>query len=141
MHRRIGGHYHHEKTPGGMAATIEFAVKAKHVKSCILVGHKNDVNRDYADGTMDKYPLVTAFMEKSTPDIREWRESGMNPDQLHERSLISTHFNIMKHPAVKDAVKDGQLSIASLFVDHERGTMEFYDPISNEFLGVVPPAL
>lgn len=141
IHRSIGGHYHHDKTPGAIAATIEFAVKVKGIKSFVIVGHKNDVNRDYAEGIMDKYPLVTAFMEQSTPQIREWRDSGMNVDRLHELSQISTYFNVLKHPAVKQAIKNEKLSVASIFVDHEEGTMQFYDPISSEFLGVIPPAL
>jgi carbonic anhydrase len=140
VHRRIGGNYHHEHTPGGLAATIEFAVVAKKIKSLIIVGHRNDVNRDYAEGRMDRYDLVRSFMEKATPELRQWRESGMHPDRMHENSLRSTYFNTMRHPAVMDAMKNSKLSVAALFVDHEQQNMEFYNPVMDKFVQVTPPS-
>ena len=141
IHRRIGGQYHHDRTPGGMAATIEFAIKAKGVPSLIFVGHRNDVNRDYAEGKMDRFELTRGFMEKCVPDILQWRESGMHPDRMHEKSMKSTLFNAKKHEAVKEAEKAGKLTVAAILVDHEHGTMEFYDPQTDEFLQVIPPSM
>lgn len=141
IHRRIGGHYHHERTPDGLAATIEFAISAKNVKSLVFVGNRNDVNLDYANGNIDQHPVVKAFMEKSTPEIRQWRDYNMRPDKIHENSMRSTHFNAMKHPSVKDAFDNGRLSVISLLADHEQQTLEFYDPEHDEFLMIVPPAV
>lgn len=140
IHRRVGGHYHHERTPDGLAATIEFAVSAKNVKSLIFVGNRSDVNLDYAEGRIDQYPVVKAFMEKSTPEIRQWRDFNMNPERIHENSMRSTHFNAMKHPSVKEAFDRGGLSVISLLADHERKTLEFYDAENDEFLLITPPA-
>lgn len=140
IHRRLGGHYHHDRTPGGLSATIEFAVAAKNVPFIFVIGHKNDVNRDYAQGLMDPYPLVTAFMEKSTPNLRAWRDYGMHPDLIHQKSLKDTFYNVSQHPAAREAVQKGKLSILALLIDHERGTMDYYDPQQDRFLGVTPPA-
>jgi carbonic anhydrase len=141
VHRRLGGHYHHERTPGGLAAAIEFAIVAKKIDTFLNIHHRNDVNLDYAEGLMDPYALVMAFMEKSTPELREWRESRMHPSRMHENSLRATHFGEMKHPAVKEAIRDKKLSVLSLLVDHEKGTMEYYDPQMDQLMLVTPPAL
>lgn len=140
VHRRIGGHYHRYRHSDGLDATIEFAVAVKKVGSLVFVGHRNDVNYDYAEGKMDQYPLVAGFMEKCSPDIRSQRLAGMNPDDMHEQNLRTTYLNALKHPAVEQAVLDKKLSIAVVLVDDESRTMEFYDPVSNEFREVIPPS-
>lgn len=139
IHRRLGGQYHRDPTPNGLDATIEFAVKAKGVPSLIFVGHRNDVYKDYALGEIDHLDVARGFIEKCIPDIRQWRDSGMDPDKMHEKRMKASFFNAHKHEAVQDAVHAGKLTVAALLVDHEHGTMEYYNPQTDEFMVVTPP--
>ncbi|MBK6896423.1 MAG: hypothetical protein IPH06_07520 [Alphaproteobacteria bacterium] len=141
VHRRLGGHYQRREKSDGLDATIEFAVAVKQVESLVFVGHRHDVNQDYAEGKMDRHSLVSGFLEKCVPDIRQQRLAGMNPDDMHEQNLRTTYFNALKHPTVEQAVRDRKLSIALVLVDYENKSMEFYDPQNNEFREVVPPSL
>ncbi len=140
-HSRIGGHYHHERTPGGLAASIEFAVAVKRVSSLVIVGHRDDVNYDYANGDLDHLPILTSFLEKSTERLREWRHGGMHPDRMHERSLSSAFYNVMCHPAVRQAIEEKRLSVTALSVSHRGGEnlSEYYNPSTDRFLKIQPP--
>lgn len=141
VHRRIGGHYHHQRSSDGLAATIEFAVAAKEVQSLIFVGHRNDVNRDYAEGKMDNLSLVKGFLEKCCPEIRQQRLAGMDPASMHERNLKATYLEALKHPAVEAALQGKKLSVAAIMADDDKRTLEFYDPLTDELKMIIPPAL
>lgn len=134
IYRNLGGRYNYTGDADGLTAAIQFAIEAKGVKEIIHVGSIGDVNRDYVTGELDKFKYVSAFIERSTPGIREMREKGGDPIEAQILSVENTFRSIENHPSVRNAGE--KVSRTSIIKDHEGGRLFSLEPEGGAFVSI-----
>lgn len=125
--------------PGGVTATIEYAVQVLKVKHIIICGH-SDCGAIKA--ALNKESLATL------PHAGEWlryldcawkyldpasRESDPELVALIHANIIAQLENLKTHPEISSAIAEGRLEIHGWFYDILTGTIEAYDPATGKF--------
>jgi carbonic anhydrase len=137
---------HAAATPGGAAATIEYAVAVLQVKDIILCGHSH-------------CGAMTALLDPESladlPAVRNWLRHAEATRQIvdehysHltgearltaavEENVLVQLENLRTHPAVERALARGELSLHGWVYKFETGQVFAYDPAENQFLPLVP---
>lgn len=122
----------------GMAATIEYAVKALQVPQIIICGH---AKCGAMQGLMSPEALTTM------PDVGKWvaqaqaaledQAGDPNADRLTqviEANIRLQLKNLMTFPEVADAVEAGSLRLHGWLYDFETGKVNVLAPETNQFI-------
>ncbi|QDU76303.1 Carbonic anhydrase 1 [Bremerella volcania] len=122
----------------GMAATIEYAVKALRVPQIIVCGHAKC-------GAMQG--LMTPEAVTSMPEVGKWvslskkalEDLSVNPHvdrltQIVEANIRLQLRNLMTFPEVADAVEAGSLRLHGWLYDFETGKVTVLAPEINRFV-------
>ena len=141
--------------PGGVTATIEFAVAALGVRDIVICGH---TDCGVIDGLLHPerlsgMPSVAAWLEQAAATRQVAAEihkgSGLTEPQLLEalvrENVLTQLRNIQTHPAVAAGLAGERLSLHGWVYDIRTGGVEAFDSDEHRFVLIdgsyVPKAL
>lgn len=131
-------------TPGGEAATIEFAVKGLKVKDIIICGHSHCGAMDgllHPEKTQD-FPALSRWLEHAEGTRRVVTElySPQTLDDLLniaiQENVLAQMENLRTHPSVAVALAAGQVRIHGWVYKIETGEIFGYQPERRQFISV-----
>ncbi len=129
--------------PGGVSATVEYAVMALGVKDIVICGHSNcGAMSAIANCTcLDHMPAVAhwlrysdaakAINEASEHESPEARVNGM----VHQ-NVVAQLSNLRTHPCVAVALAKGQVTLHGWVYDIESGCIDAFDAKSGTFISL-----
>ena len=127
--------------PGGVSASVEYAVAALGVTNAVICGH-SDCGAMTAIATckcMDHMPAVRNWLRyaDSARVVNEAREHDSNSERVSSmvrENVVAQLANIKTHPSVRLALGQGCLVLHGWVYDIETGSIEAFDEASNCFV-------
>lgn len=131
----------HGAMPGGISATIEYAVAVLRVPHIIVCGHSDcgAVKAAIERRGLDRLPLTAKWLGYIEP---AWKflDPG-TPDDPHARHTALIHANVIAqlenlktHPEVARCLAENSLQIHGWYYDILSGTVEAYHPDRRRFV-------
>ena len=129
--------------PGGVSATVEYAVAVLGVTDIVICGH-SDCGAMTAIAQckcMDHLPAVSGWLQhaESAKVVNEARPHANDAAKLSamvRENVIAQLANIQTHPSVRLAQEKGLLNLHGWVYDIEHGTVAAYDDTQREFVSI-----
>ncbi|AWP33490.1 carbonic anhydrase [Pantoea eucalypti] len=116
--------------PGGVSATIEYAVVALGVSDIIICGHSNcgAMNAIASCACMDTMPAVEHWLRyadaaKAVVEQRQYDSPEKKLNEMVKENVIAQLNNMKTHPSVSVALRNGKLRLHGWVYDIESGTI------------------
>lgn len=131
-------------TPGGEAATIEFAVKGLKVRDVIICGHSHCGAMDgllSPEKTRD-FPALNRWLEHAEVTRRvvaELYPSKSQEDLLNvaiQENVLAQMENLRTHPSIATALAAGKIRLHGWVYKIETGEIFGYQPKKGQFVSV-----
>jgi carbonic anhydrase len=142
-----------ERTPGnivpiydptisvGVSASIEYAVEILGVADVIVCGHSacGAMHALMHPELLSKTPAIARWLEYAQPAARELERAYRGTDRLLRLKMLA-RLNVLEqishlhtHPTVQERVKRGSLGIHGWYYEIHTGTVEMFNPATQEF--------
>ncbi len=129
--------------PGGVSATVEYAVAALGVTDVVICGH-SDCGAMTAIATckcMDHMPAVRNWLHyadaaKVANEAHEHDSESDRVDSMVRENVIAQLANINTHPSVQLALEQGHLALHGWVYDIETGSIDTLDGTTNRFVSL-----
>lgn len=126
--------------PGGVSATVEYAVAALGVTDVVICGH-SDCGAMTAIATckcLDHMPAVSNWLRyadsaKLVNESREHASESDRVDSMVRENVIAQLNNIKTHPSVALALSQGRLTLHGWVYDIESGLIGALDGATGKF--------
>jgi carbonic anhydrase len=133
----------HGADPGGVSASVEYAVAALGVRDIVICGH-SDCGAMSAIATctcLDHMPAVANWLRyaESAKAINAAQIHASAKDRLHSltrENVVAQLANIMTHPCVALALQQEKLSLHGWVYDIESGNIDALDSRKNRFVSL-----
>jgi carbonic anhydrase len=130
--------------PGGVSATIEYAVAALGVADIVICGH-SDCGAMTAIASckcLDHMPAVASWLRyadsaKVVNEAREHRSTRDKVESMVRENVVAQLANLKTHPSVRLALERGQLALHGWVYDIESGAIDALDGTTNRFVPLV----
>ena len=130
--------------PGGVSATIEYAVAALAVSDIVICGH-SDCGAMTAIASchcLDHMPAVASWLRHadSAKVVNEAREHGSPRDKVASmvrENVVAQLANLRTHPSVRLALEQDRVTLHGWVYDIESGSMDALDGATNRFVPLV----
>jgi carbonic anhydrase len=130
--------------PGGVSATVEYAVAALGVTDIVICGH-SDCGAMTAISTckcLDHMPAVANWLRHadSAKVVNAARTHASDHDRLDSmvrENVIAQLANIQTHPSVALALEQGRLNLHGWVYDIESGSIDALDGATRRFVPLV----
>ncbi|MBI0329336.1 carbonic anhydrase [Burkholderia plantarii] len=127
--------------PGGVTATVEYAVAALGVTDVVICGH-SDCGAMTAIATcqcLDHMPAVRNWLRyadsaRVVNEAREHRDQAARIDSMVRENVIAQLANIKTHPSVRLALEQGRLALHGWVYDIETGSIDALDGTRHRFV-------
>ncbi len=128
--------------PGGVSATIEYAVSVLKVRHLIICGHSDcgAMKGILNYRSLDNLPNAAAWLRFSRPALEEVERSLSHDAPFDQRLHALIRANVVRqvqnartHPSVAAALASGQLLLHGWTYDIPGGTIEAFDSESDQF--------
>jgi carbonic anhydrase len=127
--------------PGGVSATVEYAVAALGVSDVIVCGH-SDCGAMTAVATctcLDHMPAVAHWLRyadsaKLVNESREHASERARIDSMVRENVIAQLNNLRTHPSVALALAQGRLRLHGWVYDIESGSIDALDSATRQFV-------
>lgn len=127
--------------PGGVTATVEYAVAALGVTDIVVCGHSDcGAMTAIAKCTcMDHLPAVSSWLRhadaaKAVNQARHHVDDAARVSSMVHENVIAQLANLRTHPTVALALEQGSLSLHGWVYDIETGAVEALDGASRSFV-------
>lgn len=129
--------------PGGVSASVEYAVAALQVNDIVICGH-SDCGAMTAVATckcLDHMPAVSSWL-RYADSARVVNEARQHPDQstkvaaMVRENVIAQLANIQTHPSVRLALEEGRVTLHGWIYDIESGCIEAFDGRTGTFVSL-----
>jgi carbonic anhydrase len=126
--------------PGGVSATIEYAVGVLRVPEVIVCGHtdcgvmKGALNPQ----ALTDFASVSAWLQFADIDLREANPSPEFLLRLTERNVVAQLKNLRTHPAVAARLEQGDLKLHGWVYHIGPGMVTAYNEANDSFEVPVP---
>lgn len=127
--------------PGGVTATVEYAVAALGVTDIVVCGHSDcGAMTAIAKCTcMDHLPAVSSWLRhadaaKVVNQARTHADDAAKVASMVHENVIAQLANLRTHPTVALALEQGTLSLHGWVYDIETGAVETLDGASRRFV-------
>jgi carbonic anhydrase len=129
--------------PGGVSATIEYAVAALGVSDIVICGH-SDCGAMTAIASckcLDHMPAVAGWLRyaDSAKVVNEAREHASERDKVASmvrENVIAQLANLKTHPSVRLALEQGRVALHGWIFDIESGSIDALDGATNRFVSL-----
>lgn len=135
----------HGVSPGGVSASVEYAVGVLGVPDIILCGHSGcgAMGALQREGKgLEKLPAIAKWLSFAEPAYRRVKERHDPPDSasalgalIRENVLLQVE-NLRTHPSVAAAIGSGKLRLHGWVFDIQSGGVEEYDAESGKFVAL-----
>jgi carbonic anhydrase len=130
--------------PGGVSATIEYAVAALNIADIVICGH-SDCGAMTAIAScrcIDHMPAVASWLRyadsaKVVNEAREHRSTRDKVESMVRENVIAQLANLKTHPSVRLALEQGRLALHGWVYDIESGSIDALDGATNRFVPLV----
>jgi carbonic anhydrase len=130
--------------PGGVSATIEYAVAALAVTDIVVCGH-SDCGAMTAIASckcLDHMPAVANWLRyadsaKIVNEAREHRSPRDKVESMVRENVVAQLANLKTHPSVRLALEQGRLALHGWIYDIESGSIDVLDGATNRFAPLV----
>lgn len=129
--------------PGGVSASVEYAVAALKVNDIVICGH-SDCGAMTAVATckcLDHMPAVSSWL-RYADSARVVNEARQHPDQsakvaaMVRENVIAQLANIQTHPSVRLALEEGRMTLHGWIYDIESGRIDAFDGSTGAFVSL-----
>src|SRR5579859_8033464 len=129
--------------PGGVSASVEYAVAALRVTDVVICGH-SDCGAMTAIATcqcMDAMPAVGHWLRyadsaRVVNEARTHRSDRERIDSMVRENVVAQLANLKTHPAVRLALEEGRLALHGWVYDIESGCIDAYDGATGRFVSL-----
>ena len=129
--------------PGGVSATIEYAVTALGVTDIVICGH-SDCGAMTAVATckcLDHMPAVASWLRhadaaKLVNEARTHASARDRVDSMVRENVIAQLANVKTHPSVALGLAQGRLTLHGWIYDIESGSVETFDGQTRRFVSL-----
>ena len=129
--------------PGGVSATVEYAVAALGVTDVVICGH-SDCGAMTAVATckcLDHMPAVANWLSyadsaKLVNESREHASERERVDSMVRENVIAQLNNLKTHPSVALALAQGRLKLHGWVYDIESGSIDALDSTTRQFVSL-----
>jgi len=129
--------------PGGVSATVEYAVAQLKVTDIVICGH-SDCGAMKAVATcacLDHMPAVKHWLHYADAArmINESKNHANESDRINgmvRENVIAQLNNIRTHPSVALALAQGRLTLHGWVYDIESGSIDALDAATNSFISL-----
>ncbi|ARF49506.1 MULTISPECIES: carbonic anhydrase [Pantoea] len=129
--------------PGGVSATIEYAVMVLGVSDIIICGHSNcgAMNAISSCACMDSMPAVEHWLRfadaaKAVVEQRDYESPEKKLNAMVQENVIAQLNNMKTHPSVSVGLRQGKLRLHGWVYDIESGTILALTPGGKEFISL-----
>ncbi|SPK75979.1 carbonic anhydrase (plasmid) [Cupriavidus taiwanensis] len=130
----------HGHEPGGVTASVEYAVVALGVTDVVVCGH-SDCGAMTAIANckcLDNMPAVAAWLRyadaaKAVNAAQDFRDPRARLSALVRENVIAQIANLRTHPSIALAVQQDRLTLHGWVYDIESGDIEALDGASGSF--------
>lgn len=127
--------------PGGVSASVEYAVAALQVADIVICGH-SDCGAMSAIATckcLDHMPAVAGWLRyaDSARVVNEARQHADQPTKVAamvRENVIAQLANIQTHPSVRLALQEGRVTLHGWIYDIESGRIDAFDGSTGAFV-------
>jgi len=127
--------------PGGVSATVEYAVAALQVSDIVICGH-SDCGAMKAVATcacLDHMPAVKHWLHyadaaRMINESRNHPTEGERIDGMVRENVIAQLNNLRTHPSVAVALAQGRVTLHGWVYDIESGSIDALDAASGKFV-------
>jgi carbonic anhydrase len=127
--------------PGGVSATVEFAVAALKVSDIVICGH-SDCGAMKAIATcacLDTMPAVKSWLRYSDAarminEAQPHADERSRVDGMVRANVVAQLNNLRTHPSVSLALAQGALTLHGWVYDIETGSIEALDTDTGRFV-------
>lgn len=129
--------------PGGVTATVEYAVAVLGVSEIVVCGHSDcgamtAISRCHC---LDHLPAVASWLRhadsaKAVNASRTHASDGARLNSMVRENVIAQLMNLKTHPSVALALEQGRLNLHGWVYDIETGTIAALDGTSNRFVSL-----
>ena len=130
--------------PGGVSATIEYAVAALDVADIVICGHSDcgAMTAIASSRCIDHMPAVASWLRyadsaKVVNEAREHRSTRDKVESMVRENVIAQLANLKTHPSVRLALEQGRLALHGWVYDIESGSIDALDGATNRFVPLV----
>lgn len=127
--------------PGGVSATVEYAVAALSVHDIVICGHSNcgAMAAIATSQCLAHMPAVANWLHyadsaKLINDSRAHTSESGRIDAMVRENVIAQLHNLRTHPSVALALSQGRLKLHGWVYDIESGTIDAFDGVSRRFV-------
>ncbi|WP_145542389.1 carbonic anhydrase [Yersinia alsatica] len=129
--------------PGGISASVEYAVTALKVTDIVICGH-SDCGAMTAIAKCHcldhmlavKHWLQYADSAKVVNESREYKDIHDKTISMVHENVVAQLANIQTHPSVRLALEEGRLTIHGWVYDIESGLISAFDRASRQFVSL-----
>lgn len=129
--------------PGGVSASVEYAVAALRVNDIVICGH-SDCGAMTAIATckcLDHMPAVSNWLRyaDSARVVNEARQHADQPARVAamvRENVIAQLANIQTHPSVRLALEEGRVTLHGWIYDIESGRIDAFDGSACTFVSL-----
>ncbi len=129
--------------PGGVSASVEYAVAALQVSDIVICGH-SDCGAMTAIATckcLDHMPAVASWLRyaDSARVVNEARQHHDQPAKVASmvrENVIAQLANIQTHPSVRLALEEGRITLHGWIYDIASGLIEAFDGSRGAFVSL-----
>jgi carbonic anhydrase len=129
--------------PGGVSATVEYAVAALGVRDIVICGHSDcgAMSAISACTCLDHMPAVANWLRHADAArvVNEAHQFGSDREKLNalvRENVIAQLTNIKTHPSVALALRQGRLNLHGWVYDIETGSIDALDGVSGQFVSL-----
>ena len=127
--------------PGGVSATIEYAVAALNVADIVICGH-SDCGAMTAIASckcLDHMPAVASWLRyadsaKVVNEARAHRSTRDKVNSMVRENVIAQLANLKTHPSVRLALEQGRVALHGWVYDIESGSIDTLDGATDRFV-------
>lgn len=129
--------------PGGVSATIEYAVVALGVTDIVICGHSNcgAMTAVATCQCLDSMPAVSHWLHyadaaRAVVDSKTWDSEIDKVNAMVRENVIAQLNNIKTHPSVAVGLRDGALRLHGWVYDIESGAIGALDKNTKSFVSL-----
>ncbi|MEG0964611.1 MAG: carbonic anhydrase [Pseudomonas sp.] len=127
--------------PGGVSASVEYAVAALQVSDVVICGH-SDCGAMTAIATctcLDHMPAVAGWLRyadsgRVVNEARTHQDQHAKVEAMVRENVIAQLANIQTHPSVRLALEEGRVTLHGWVYDIESGRIDAFDGSAGTFV-------
>ncbi|MFK0332911.1 carbonic anhydrase [Rhizobium sp. NPDC090275] len=129
--------------PGGVSASVEYAVAALQVSDIVICGH-SDCGAMTAIATcrcLDHMPAVSGWLRyadsaRVVNEAREHKNESAKVASMVRENVVAQLANIQTHPSVRLALEEGRITLHGWIYDIASGLIEAFDGSRSAFVSL-----